>query len=180
MLLYTDGSSINQKVGAAAVDAAHNITLKSFLGQALQYTVYSAELRGINLALTIAWRLRRSNRSFTKFTILTDNQAAILSTINPAGRPELATVKEIINQINQLTEVGVEIDFQWVPAHIGIEGNERADIAAKEATGWRLIRKRNGKVYEKDTNKTGPRPVPSIDTTNPAVNMTFKREIRQV
>ena len=35
-----------------------------------------------------------------------------------------------------------------------IEGNELADVAAKEATRWRKVKKRNGKLHEIDTKHT--------------------------
>lgn len=48
LVIYSDGSGINKKVGAAAV-APHR-TIKFFLGSIANYTVYSAELYGIILA----------------------------------------------------------------------------------------------------------------------------------
>jgi hypothetical protein len=48
LVLYTDGSCINDKVGASAVTADGSITHRSYLGQASEATVYAAELRGFS------------------------------------------------------------------------------------------------------------------------------------
>lgn len=39
--------------------------------------------------------------------------------------------------LRNLSARGVLVRIQWIPAHIGVPGNERADQLAKEATGWR-------------------------------------------
>jgi hypothetical protein len=59
--------------------------------------------------------------------------------------------------IENMKREGIEPEFRWVPAHIRIEGNERADKAAKEATGWRRIRD-PGQSREVDTDQTAYRP----------------------
>jgi ribonuclease HI len=33
----------------------------------------------------------------------------------------------------ELVQKGIEVTLQWVPSHIGIEGNENADKAVKKA-----------------------------------------------
>jgi hypothetical protein len=42
---------------------------------------------------------------------------------------------DISAKAQTLIDKGIEVILQWVPSHIGIEGNERADKAAKEAAG---------------------------------------------
>ncbi len=53
-----------------------------------------------------------------------------------------------------------------MPAYKEIEGNELADVATKEATGWRKVKKRNRKLCEIDTNHTAPQiPLPFLKST---------------
>ena len=46
-------------------------------------------------------------------------------------------LKQIAASVESLQEKGHIVVVRWIPSHEGIEGNEAADIAAKEATGWR-------------------------------------------
>jgi hypothetical protein len=99
--------------------------------------VYAAELHGISLALQIAQAYADRNGSRRNVAIYTDNQAAIWSITNAEGRTGAYILEEIARQIQDLQDRGRPVRVRWVPAHVGIPGNEAADIAAKEATGWR-------------------------------------------
>ena len=59
-----------------------------------------------------------------------------------------------MEEIEKLRKDGYVIELHWVPAHMGIAGNELADKAAKEATGWRLKKTRKGSTRELDTGST--------------------------
>ena len=52
-MIYTDGSGINKKVGAAAISPHLGSMLCVFLGSSTWYTIYSAELHGIVQALIL-------------------------------------------------------------------------------------------------------------------------------
>ena len=43
-------------------------------------------------------------------------------------------VYRILSTISGLQEKGKEVTLVWVPAHVGIPGNEQADALAKAAT----------------------------------------------
>src|SRR5580658_2149529 len=49
--------------------------------------------------------------------------------------PGQAIAIDISYRAQKLINKGIEVILQWVPSHIGIEGNERADKAAKEIVG---------------------------------------------
>lgn len=61
-------------------------------------------------------------------------------------------VKFVVWLIDDHRRRGVNVELHWVPAHIGIAGNEAADVAAKQATGWKLKRRSRGPLVEIDTD----------------------------
>jgi ribonuclease HI len=120
------------------------------MGEASVSTVYAAELKGIHMALEIARDLGRGT------VIFSDSQGA-LKAIRDPGRPSgQYIISQIVECLNSLPRG--KISLRWIPAHRGIPGNERADIAAKEATGWRRVRQTNSRIKEIDTSQTAPKP----------------------
>jgi hypothetical protein len=70
-------------------------------------------------------------------TILSDSQAAIRAVARP-GRPSGQYIlQDIYIRAKVLQEAGAELRVQWVPAHVGIAGNEEADRVAKLAASQR-------------------------------------------
>ena len=139
---YTDGSDINQKVGAAAVQIGHNSqNVLVFLGSTSCYTVYAAELSGILVVLHMA----AANRSISQTVLIfSDNQSALQSIGRPGTTSGQIIIRDILDVIQKLRARRIEIQFYWVPACTGIAGNEKADKVAKESTGWRTETKRHG------------------------------------
>lgn len=71
--------------------------------------------------------------------ICTDSMAALHSLdTGHSSREDL--IIEIKYLLLQLKNLGISIQFCWVPAHIGIKGNEEADNIAKKNVGKQKYR----------------------------------------
>lgn len=113
--------------------------------------------------------LSQTNSQINKATIFTDNQGAIRSAKNPLRQPGQQILRFIVSSINMLCEKGIDPELHWVPAHKETIGNELADVVAKEVTGWRKVKKRNGKLCEIDTNYTAHQiPLPFLRSAGKA------------
>jgi hypothetical protein len=62
--------------------------------------------------------------------------AAIQSVYSPGRQSGQLILRQVIHFIGILQKQGVFIEICWIPAHTGAPGNEKADIIAKQATGW--------------------------------------------
>ena len=71
---------------------------------------------------------------------------------NKCSAPQIMQATTV--QFDTLRTQGKLVSFHWIPSHKDIKGNEDADIAAKEATGWRRAKRRNGKWKEWDSGHT--------------------------
>jgi ribonuclease HI len=117
---YTDGSKTDDGYGCAVIEEgfAHKYKCQDYC------SVYTTELIAIAKAIDIAERKKKS-----KIVICTDS----LSAVN--GIQDSQTKHPLIMEIqDKLKKTRMSVILMWIPSHVGIIGNEKADLEAKEAT----------------------------------------------
>jgi tubulin alpha len=132
-LFFTDGSGYEGMIGASAVAPREAIFKRRHLGTSGQSTVYVAELSGIEMALE---KFRTGQpRPQGELVIFSDSQAAIQAVQNPrrqSGQHVLCAIYDHVGAIQPPTSPSI-VTIRWIPAHVGVYGNELADTEAKEA-----------------------------------------------
>ncbi|XP_076547400.1 uncharacterized protein LOC143305952 [Osmia lignaria lignaria] len=139
--IYTDGSKKNDGL---AVGAGVAIRLGDGSWEEASWSlhrassVFSAEAFAIFQAMRYANNRPRTER----FLIITDS-ASVLEKIahvgsdlgdNPWIHDILRELKASRSENGSAGPAGLDVAFAWVPSHVGIEGNEKADILAGSAT----------------------------------------------
>ena len=125
IVIYTDGSLIENKSGSGAViylDSVPYITLSENLPDC---TVYQSEARAIQMACEYMYTYGTTGQ---RISFHVDNQAILKSLA--AGYISNETTRKTAELLNNLAQHNV-VSLQWVKAHVGILGNEEADAAAK-------------------------------------------------
>ena len=122
--MYTDGSKLDDGLTGAAfyipkfkISKGYRITLVNIM---------TAELTAIILALQ--WI---EDYLSVSVIILSDSMSALQAIKN---MDKSSLVIEISEKLTQLNVFDIDIQFEWIPAHCDLLGNERADSLAKNAT----------------------------------------------
>ncbi|XP_035229738.1 ribonuclease H-like [Stegodyphus dumicola] len=124
---YTDGSKMENKVGAAFVAFLNNEEIyKEQYRLNDEATVFQAEVLALKRALL--WIDQRTENTHRIFT---DSLSTLqsLNSIQQRSR-SIISLKEMIHTIRD----NKDLELNWIKAHVGNKGNERADEEAKKAT----------------------------------------------
>ena len=130
--VYTDGSKINERVGAAAVVNRHfqnGETTCRQLSKRLpdNSTIFAAEATAITLALDYYRHMDPVQHDVVFYS----DSMSCLQAIEGEDM-ENPIICHIMNLLWALSDKGTCVGFCWVPSHCGIEGNEVVDQLAKK------------------------------------------------
>jgi len=89
-------------------------------------SIFNAELSAILLALDV---VRRSKEKH--FLLLSDSYSSLIAL--RGSHVDQDTVYKYLKTYSTLTNSGISVILCWIPGHVGIPGNERADRVAKAA-----------------------------------------------
>ena len=109
------------KVGCAAVFQNQEL-LKHLPNES---SIYSAEAIAIDLAMNII-----ANHKSTKFILYSDSKSVLQALQSKDSSTPLIT--RLLDKMNALSKNN-SIILTWIPSHIGIQGNEKADKVEKKA-----------------------------------------------
>lgn len=126
--IYSDASKMEDgRVGVAFVIPDFGVRVSKRTSD--NVAVYTGEL--LALLLAMVW-VEESASVGAKIVIASDCSGALTSVkcMESVSRQDI--IFEIVNIMNRVNRSGKQVVLLWVPAHIGIQGNEMADKYAKQ------------------------------------------------
>ncbi|KAG5278648.1 hypothetical protein AALO_G00101240 [Alosa alosa] len=125
--IYTDGSKDPESGRAGASIVVRGVGVGSFWRLTDEVSVYSTEIIAIAKALEWVEEARPER------VVICSDSASVLSSLQSFRSCRMDILYEVYMYLYQLERLGITIKFLWIPAHVGVWGNERADTLAKKA-----------------------------------------------
>src|SRR5579871_1541437 len=140
---YTDGSACR-----AALNAGLGAIIKYPNGDKLEIhepcgkfcNNYQAEIAAINTTLsTITKQFKQNAYEPSNIVIFTDSKSTLqaLEDYLQTDNKEIILLAETIDTLQ--TSFNIKLTLQWIPGHVGIPGNEKADRLAKQGAAMEQI-----------------------------------------
>ncbi len=126
--VYTDGSKKPETgvtgygVAIPAKGIGINRRTSDFLG------VYTVEMVAVLVALRWVEKTRQE-----KVLICSDSSSVLESLRSFHSKSRQDVLYEVLQSVTRITNQGGRVQFMWVPAHVGVKGNEQVDELAKRA-----------------------------------------------
>jgi len=137
--IYTDGSTTECRDGGSGVTMKireEEEDIDEMTAAGTHSSSYKAEMIGVRTSLKMICELQAEGRITEGQTVglYTDSRSSVQRLKN-CRRHHSKTLNDVQILLQKITEGGIKnITIQWIPAHCGIEGNEKADRLAEEAT----------------------------------------------
>ena len=132
--VFTDGSGMDRKIGAAAV-LYRSGRLKTKLQHQLRPQRHHTVYEGEGIGAVLRTKLISNEWNIRSAFIYIDNRASIAATQLTKPSPGHYIFDALHESITSLQKkhLGIKVIIKWVPGHKGMEGNECADEEAKKA-----------------------------------------------
>ena len=126
--IYTDGSKAENRVAAAAT--SNNLSAQVRLpGNA---SIFTTELQALKMAFNVV-----KNCDWDCFIIFTDSLSSLQAL--DSNKCDHPFIQDILKCFNDCLSVNKKVILVWVPSHVGIKGNEKADELAKQALNFNVL-----------------------------------------
>eukprot|EP01059_Diplonema_ambulator_P028165 TRINITY_DN468_c0_g1_i3.p1 TRINITY_DN468_c0_g1~~TRINITY_DN468_c0_g1_i3.p1 ORF type:complete len:1404 (+),score=349.38 TRINITY_DN468_c0_g1_i3:453-4214(+) len=133
--VYTDGSAPDNENGGAGVYArCGSRWVKGHRSAGIVCTSFKAEM--VALGVGLQWVLSdvQKRGAGTGLNMYTDSQSVLKWLQRGPGAAQYREELLLWNLIRVLCKKGLRLTLQYVPAHCGLDGNEKADKLATEAS----------------------------------------------
>ncbi|KAL7297549.1 hypothetical protein TKK_0009909 [Trichogramma kaykai] len=130
---YTDGSKISESNCVGSAVFCPELEIYETLSIEKKASVYTAECIAMHEAFNLA--IKHLDRNIFIFTdSLSTLQTLASSKTRLKTNSYILKIKELYAEFLEKSHGKSEIKLFWIPSHIGIDGNEQADLLAKSAT----------------------------------------------